>query len=219
MFLIVIIVEQKRKIIFKFLNEKQTVGKKRKDIFRWKVSCPIFYFIKLFLKTKMWIFKLLCLNNIIMSTRSTEISTWQVFHLVALLETCSLKQSTRPTDTIEDFSSRNLNKTACSTEPVRKKNKASAISSSLGPHEWFLFLYKPLRLPSITVHFVVFQYAQQPKLILLDCSKLQLGRGRLDDSVSAFRRRLEGFREQTLPMLKALDRDHRLAVVSIFIIK
>lgn len=65
------------------------------------------------------------------------------------------------------------------------------------------------------VRSVVFQYAQQPKLILLDCSKLQLGRGRLDDSVSAFRRRLEGFREQTLPMLKALDRDHRLAVVSI----
>ncbi|VVC25870.1 Hypothetical protein CINCED_3A019684 [Cinara cedri] len=57
------------------------------------------------------------------------------------------------------------------------------------------------------------KYAQRPKLILLDCSKLQLGRGRLDDSVSAFRRRLESFREQTLPMLKALDRDHRLTVV------
>ncbi|CAI6355854.1 unnamed protein product [Macrosiphum euphorbiae] len=57
------------------------------------------------------------------------------------------------------------------------------------------------------------KYAQRPKLILLDCSKLQLGRGRLDDSVSAFRRRLQSFREQTLPMLKALDKDNRLAVV------
>ncbi|XP_025405073.1 adenylate kinase isoenzyme 5 [Sipha flava] len=57
------------------------------------------------------------------------------------------------------------------------------------------------------------KYAQRPMLILLDCSKLQLGRGRLDDSVSAFRRRLEVFRELTLPMLKALDRDNRLAVV------
>ncbi|XP_025198830.1 adenylate kinase isoenzyme 5 [Melanaphis sacchari] len=57
------------------------------------------------------------------------------------------------------------------------------------------------------------KYAQRPKLILLDCSKLQLGRGRLDDSVSAFRRRLQSFREQTLPMLKALDKDNRLTVV------
>jgi len=64
------------------------------------------------------------------------------------------------------------------------------------------------------VHDIIFQYAQRPKLILLDCSKLQLGRGRLDDSVSAFRRRLQSFREQTLPMLKALDKDNRLAVVS-----
>jgi adenylate kinase len=64
------------------------------------------------------------------------------------------------------------------------------------------------------VNEIIFQYAQRPKLILLDCSKLQLGRGRLDDSVSAFRRRLQSFREQTLPMLKALDKDNRLAVVS-----
>lgn len=64
----------------------------------------------------------------------------------------------------------------------------------------------------------ILQYAQRPKLILLDCSKLQLGRGRMDDNVSAFRRRLESFREQTLPMLKALDRDQRLAVVSIIIV-
>ncbi|XP_050527021.1 adenylate kinase isoenzyme 5 isoform X2 [Daktulosphaira vitifoliae] len=57
------------------------------------------------------------------------------------------------------------------------------------------------------------EYAQQPILILLDCSKLQLGRGRLDDSVLAFRRRLENFREETLPMLKQLDENNRLIVV------
>lgn len=47
----------------------------------------------------------------------------------------------------------------------------------------------------------------------MDCSKLQLGRGRLDDTVSSFRRRLEQFRELTLPMLKVLDTDGRLAII------
>lgn len=47
----------------------------------------------------------------------------------------------------------------------------------------------------------------------MDCSKLQLGRGRLDDTVSSFRRRLEQFRELTLPMLKFLDADGRLSIV------
>ncbi|KAH9636131.1 hypothetical protein HF086_007083 [Spodoptera exigua] len=50
-------------------------------------------------------------------------------------------------------------------------------------------------------------------MVLLDCSKLQLGRGRRDDSVAAFRRRLEVFRELSLPMLKTLDQDHRLVIV------
>lgn len=50
-------------------------------------------------------------------------------------------------------------------------------------------------------------------MILLDCSKLQLGRGRLDDSVAAFRRRLELFRELSLPMLKTLDSENRLSIV------
>lgn len=59
-----------------------------------------------------------------------------------------------------------------------------------------------------------FQYNQKPPIILLDCSKLQLGRGRLDDTVSSFRRRLELFRELTLPMLKAMDADGRLTIVS-----
>ncbi|XP_014253502.1 adenylate kinase isoenzyme 5 isoform X2 [Cimex lectularius] len=57
------------------------------------------------------------------------------------------------------------------------------------------------------------KYKQQPKVVLLDCSKLQLGRGRVDDSVSAFRKRLEVFREQTLPMLKTLDEEGRLQIV------
>jgi adenylate kinase family enzyme len=56
----------------------------------------------------------------------------------------------------------------------------------------------------------------KPPVVLLDCSKLQLGRGRLDDTVSSFRRRLELFRELTLPMLKSMDTDGRLTIVSIF---
>jgi adenylate kinase family enzyme len=62
--------------------------------------------------------------------------------------------------------------------------------------------------------FSIQQYNQNPPIVLLDCSKLQLGRGRLDDSVSSFRRRLELFRELTLPMLKTLDSDGRLTIVS-----
>ncbi|XP_046398135.1 adenylate kinase isoenzyme 5 [Ischnura elegans] len=57
------------------------------------------------------------------------------------------------------------------------------------------------------------KYGQQPMLILLDCSKLQLGRGHLDDNVPAFRRRLQLFRELTLPMLKMLDQSNRLIIV------
>lgn len=59
-----------------------------------------------------------------------------------------------------------------------------------------------------------FQYKQRPPTILLDCSKLQLGRGRIDDTVFSFRRRLELFREQTLPMLKTMDGSNRLQIVS-----
>ncbi|XP_053696268.1 adenylate kinase isoenzyme 5 [Sabethes cyaneus] len=57
------------------------------------------------------------------------------------------------------------------------------------------------------------EYNQKPPIILLDCSKLQLGRGRLDDTVSSFRRRLELFRELTLPMLKEMDTAGRLTIV------
>ncbi|KAG5345942.1 KAD5 kinase, partial [Acromyrmex heyeri] len=59
------------------------------------------------------------------------------------------------------------------------------------------------------------KFGQEPPLVLLDCSKLQLGRGRLDDSVSAFRKRLELFREVSLPMLKTLDSDNRLIIVHV----
>ncbi|KYN33381.1 Adenylate kinase isoenzyme 5 [Trachymyrmex septentrionalis] len=59
------------------------------------------------------------------------------------------------------------------------------------------------------------KFGQEPPLVLLDCSKLQLGRGRLDDSVSAFRKRLELFREVSLPMLKTLDSDNRLIIVRV----
>ncbi|XP_060801370.1 adenylate kinase isoenzyme 5 [Amyelois transitella] len=57
------------------------------------------------------------------------------------------------------------------------------------------------------------EFRVQPRMVLLDCSKLQLGRGRRDDSVAAFRRRLEVFRELSLPMLKNLDQQHRLVIV------
>ncbi|BES89274.1 Adenylate kinase [Nesidiocoris tenuis] len=57
------------------------------------------------------------------------------------------------------------------------------------------------------------KFKQQPVVVLLDCSKLQLGRGRVDDSVAAFRKRLEIFRERTLPMLKNLDQEQRLQIV------
>ncbi|KAL1491092.1 hypothetical protein ABEB36_011742 [Hypothenemus hampei] len=57
------------------------------------------------------------------------------------------------------------------------------------------------------------RYKQKPTIILLDCSKLQLGKGRLDDSVTAFRRRLEVFRESSLPMLKTMDNVGRLTIV------
>ncbi|XP_064076672.1 uncharacterized protein LOC113396690 [Vanessa tameamea] len=57
------------------------------------------------------------------------------------------------------------------------------------------------------------EFKLTPRMVLLDCSKLQLGRGRRDDSVAAFRRRLEVFREQSLPMLKNLDQQHRLVIV------
>ncbi|CAH2234718.1 jg4704 [Pararge aegeria aegeria] len=57
------------------------------------------------------------------------------------------------------------------------------------------------------------EFQIEPRMVLLDCSKLQLGRGRRDDSVAAFRRRLEVFRELSLPMLKSLDQQHRLVIV------
>lgn len=71
-----------------------------------------------------------------------------------------------------------------------------------------------MKLTLININFSQ-QYNQHPPIILLDCSKLQLSRGRWDDSVAAFRKRLEMFREKTLPMLKVLDTEHRLTLVNI----
>lgn len=65
----------------------------------------------------------------------------------------------------------------------------------------------------ITFNKLIYQYKQKPPIILLDCSKLQLGRGRIDDTVASFRRRLELFRELTLPMLKQMDIVGRLTIV------
>uniref|UniRef100_A0A8D8Z4X1 Adenylate kinase isoenzyme 5 n=2 Tax=Cacopsylla melanoneura TaxID=428564 RepID=A0A8D8Z4X1_9HEMI len=57
------------------------------------------------------------------------------------------------------------------------------------------------------------KFQTHPPMILLDCSKLVLHKGQLDNSVSAFRKRLELFRERTLPMLRAMDVETRLTIV------
>ncbi|XP_051173250.1 adenylate kinase isoenzyme 5 [Leptopilina boulardi] len=57
------------------------------------------------------------------------------------------------------------------------------------------------------------KFGQAPPLVLLDCSKLQFGRGRLDGTIPAFRRRLALFREMTLPMLKKIDNNKRLTMI------
>ncbi|XP_008216433.1 adenylate kinase isoenzyme 5 isoform X2 [Nasonia vitripennis] len=57
------------------------------------------------------------------------------------------------------------------------------------------------------------KFGQRPEMLLLDVSKQQLGRGRLYDGVEAFGRRLELFRELSLPMLKSLDNQARLSIV------
>ena len=60
---------------------------------------------------------------------------------------------------------------------------------------------------------------QRPKAILIDCSELELGRnlgqrrGRPDDNLEAYKRRLQHYREHCLPMLKALDEEQRLKIV------
>lgn len=60
--------------------------------------------------------------------------------------------------------------------------------------------------------------------VLIDCSELELGRnlgqrhGRPDDNLDAYKRRLQLYREQTLPTLKALDDQDRLRIVSMIMI-
>lgn len=58
-----------------------------------------------------------------------------------------------------------------------------------------------------------------PVTVLLDCSELELARNlgqrraRIDDNKDAVARRLQVFRETTLPMIKCLDEEERLRVV------
>lgn len=64
------------------------------------------------------------------------------------------------------------------------------------------------------------QTGLKPPCVLIDCSELELGRnlgkrrGRVDDNVEAYKRRLELYRELTLPMLKTFDEQNRLKIVS-----
>ena len=57
---------------------------------------------------------------------------------------------------------------------------------------------------------IFLQMKVRPKAILIDCSELELGRnlgqrrGRPDDNLEAYKRRLQHYREHCLPMLKAL---------------
>ena len=63
------------------------------------------------------------------------------------------------------------------------------------------------------------KFGVTPVALLLDCSEIELGRnlgqrrGRVDDNKEAVNRRLELYREETLPMLKGLDEENRLRVV------
>ena len=55
--------------------------------------------------------------------------------------------------------------------------------------------------------------------VLIDCSELELGRnlgqrhGRVDDNLDAYKRRLQLYRELSLPLLKTLDEENRLKIV------
>ena len=68
--------------------------------------------------------------------------------------------------------------------------------------------------------FVFLQTGVKPPCVLVDCSELELGRnlgrrrGRIDDNLDAYKRRLELYRELTLPVLKTLDEQNRLRIVS-----
>lgn len=75
--------------------------------------------------------------------------------------------------------------------------------------------------PRDIVQAQIFQqkFSVSPVALLLDCSELELGRnlgqrrGRVDDNKEAVKRRLQLYREATLPMLKSLDEEDRLRVV------
>ena len=75
--------------------------------------------------------------------------------------------------------------------------------------------------PRDIVQAQIFQqkFSVSPVALLLDCSELELGRnlgqrrGRVDDNKEAVKKRLQLYREATLPMLKSLDEEDRLRVV------
>lgn len=62
----------------------------------------------------------------------------------------------------------------------------------------------------------------RPTAVLIDCSELELGRhlgqgkrGRPDDHMEAYKRRLHVYRHNTMPMFKLLDEQNRLRIVTI----
>ena len=63
------------------------------------------------------------------------------------------------------------------------------------------------------------QTGTKPVCVLIDCSELELGRnlgqrhGRVDDNLDAYKRRLQLYRELSLPLLKTLDEENRLKIV------
>ncbi|KAL7294112.1 hypothetical protein TKK_0012143 [Trichogramma kaykai] len=57
------------------------------------------------------------------------------------------------------------------------------------------------------------KFGQRPEMLLLDVSKMQTNRGRSYDGIEAFERRLQLFRELSVPMLKSLDAENRLHIV------
>lgn len=63
----------------------------------------------------------------------------------------------------------------------------------------------------------------RPTAVLIDCSELELGRhlgqqgkrGRPDDHMEAYKRRLHVYRQNTMPMFKSLDEQNRLRIVNL----
>ena len=80
--------------------------------------------------------------------------------------------------------------------------------------------FQPENAPNNHQSLLSFQMNCKPTAVLIDCSELELGRnlgqrkGRSDDHLEAYKRRLHIYRESTMPMLKSLDEENRLRIVS-----